>query len=178
MVPHCRARKNIMPDACQANAKLIRCQGFSQAWKHRDPAGLAWSAICYIVWHGSITGGTLLHPYIPYYNRAAALTCTASGVAVVSGIGAGRPGACVRSSVVQVVLYPLVSVWHLRQLSGYNCRGSLCKTLCAVLQRWRYNCIDITKAAVNACMWLYCSRAKQKPYTLIRCKAKEKPGHF
>lgn len=36
----------------------------------------------------------LLHPYIHYYNRRSALTCAASGVAVVSGIGAGRPGVC------------------------------------------------------------------------------------
>ena len=40
-----------------------------------DPAGLARSAICCTVWHGSITE---MHPYIPYYNRAAVLTCTAS----------------------------------------------------------------------------------------------------
>nr|DAL44184.1 MAG TPA_asm: conotoxin [Caudoviricetes sp.] len=32
--------------------------------------------------------------------------------------------------------------------------------MCAVLQRWRYSCIDDTKRAVNACMGLYCSRAK------------------
>lgn len=37
------------------------------------------------------------------------------------------------------------------------------------------NCIDGTKRAVNACMGLYCSRAKEKPCTLSRCKAKEKP---
>lgn len=43
-----------------------------------DPAGLAWSAICCTVWHGSITG---THSYIPYYNRRSALTCAASGVA-------------------------------------------------------------------------------------------------
>jgi hypothetical protein len=42
-----------------------------------DPAGLAWSAICRTVWHGFITGAPL-HPYIPYYNRAAVLTCAAS----------------------------------------------------------------------------------------------------
>ena len=32
-------------------------------------------------WHKSIAGA---HPYIPYYNRAAVLPCTVSGVAVVS----------------------------------------------------------------------------------------------
>ena len=47
--------------------------------------------------------------------------------------------------------------------------------MCAVLLCWRYNCIDGTKRAVNACMGLYCSRAKEKPCTLSRCKAKEKP---
>nr|DAG11606.1 MAG TPA: hypothetical protein [Caudoviricetes sp.] len=35
--------------------------------------------------------------------------------------------------------------------------------MCAVLLCWRYNCIDGTKRAVNACMGLYCSRAKEKP---------------
>ena len=39
------------------------------------------------------------------------------------------------------------------------------------------NCMDGTKRAVNACIWLYCSRAKQKPCTSSRCKAKEKPRH-
>ena len=48
--------------------------------------------------------GTPLHPYIPYYNRWSVLTCAASGVAVVSGIGVERLGACVRSSVAQAVL--------------------------------------------------------------------------
>lgn len=46
--------------------------------KHRDPAGLAWSAICRTVWHGSTAGSTLAPSYIPYYNRRPVLTCTAS----------------------------------------------------------------------------------------------------
>ena len=37
------------------------------------------------------------------------------------------------------------------------------------------NCIDMVKCAVNACIWLYCIRAKQKPCTVSGCKAKEKP---
>lgn len=64
--------KNIMPDVCQDNARLIRCQGSSrQVWEvsrprradpvpgaalasdlhtaGADPAGLAWSVICYTV---------------------------------------------------------------------------------------------------------------------------------
>ena len=89
MVPRRRARKKAQ---CQANARR---------WKHRDPAGLAWSAMCCTVWHGSITG---LHPYIHYYNRAAVLTCTASGVALVSGMRWRCCGAVIRSSVAQVVL--------------------------------------------------------------------------
>lgn len=32
-----------------------------------------------------------------------------------------------------------------------------------------------TKRTVNACMRLYCNKAKQKPCILSRCKAKEKP---
>ncbi len=35
--------------------------------------------------------------------------------------------------------------------------------------------MDVAKAAVYACMWLYCSMAKQKPCTPSGCKAKEKP---
>lgn len=38
--------------------------------------------------------GAPLSPYIHYYNRAAALTCTASGVALVSGIGYRASGCC------------------------------------------------------------------------------------
>nr|DAM22507.1 MAG TPA: hypothetical protein [Caudoviricetes sp.] len=66
-----------------------------------DPAGLAWSAICCAVWHGSITG---THPYIPYYNRAAVLICAASGMALVFGMCWRRYGVVIRSSVSQAVL--------------------------------------------------------------------------
>ena len=69
-----------------------------------DPAGLAWSAVCCTVWHGSITGGTAAPFYIPYYNRAAVLTCTASGVAVVFGMCWRCCGAVIRSSVAQATL--------------------------------------------------------------------------
>lgn len=48
------------------------------------------------------------HPYIHYYNRAAALTCTASGVAVVSGIGADAALDGMPSGVAQVVRRRLV----------------------------------------------------------------------
>ena len=73
MVPRRRTRKKAQ---CQANARPTRCHANARRWKHRDPAGLAWSAMCCTVWHGSITG---LHPYIHYYNRAAVLSYTASG---------------------------------------------------------------------------------------------------
>lgn len=68
-----------------------------------DPAGLAWSAVCCIVWRGPITGAPL-RPYIPYYNRAAALACTTSGVALVSGTRWRCYGAVIRSNVAQTVL--------------------------------------------------------------------------
>ena len=48
--------------------------------------------------------GAPLHPYIPYYNRAAALPCTASGVAVVSGMRWRCCGAVMCSNVAQAVL--------------------------------------------------------------------------
>jgi hypothetical protein len=38
-------------------------------------------------------------------------------------------------------------------------------------------CMDVIKAAINACVWLMRRRAKQKPCILSRCKAKEKPRH-
>ena len=116
------------------------------------------------------------HPYIHYYNRAAVLACTASGVAVVSwymlevlrrcdtlqrgagGIIAARVG--------------LVS-WS---ANGSNNRKSACKAPCAVLWRGRYNCIDSTKHAVNACAWLYCIRAKQKPCTVSDARQKKSPA--
>ena len=99
MVPRRRARKKAQ---CQANAR---------SGKHRDPAGLAWYAVCCTVWHGSITGYNGA-PYIHYYNRRYALTCTASGVALVSGMRWRCCGAVIRSSIAQAVLYPLLPVWY------------------------------------------------------------------
>ena len=49
---------------------------------------------------------------------------------------------------------------------------NLCTLFCSV---GGIICIDDTKRAVNACIGLYYGRAKQKPCTLRRCKAKEKP---
>lgn len=122
--------------------------------------------------------GAPLHPYIPYYNRAAVLVCTASGVAVVSGMRWRCYGAVIRSSVAQVVYSRLVWLLYCVRWNRSNQRKRHCKALCAVLQRGRYICIDGRKAVVNVCMGLYCNRTKQKPCTLSRCKAKEKPGHF
>lgn len=48
--------------------------------------------------------GAPLHSYIHYYNRAAALTCTAFGVVLVSGMCWRHRAAVIRSSVRQVVL--------------------------------------------------------------------------
>jgi hypothetical protein len=53
-----------------------------------------------------------MHPYIPYYNRAAALTCTVFGVAVVLGIGAGAaldgmPSSAAQAACVTAVLRAL-----------------------------------------------------------------------
>lgn len=52
--------------------------------------------------------GAPLRPYIPYYNRAAVLTCIASGVAVVSGICAGATLDGMPSNVAQLVYSRLV----------------------------------------------------------------------
>lgn len=87
-----------------------------------DPAGLAWSALCCTVWHGSITGRTPAPLYIPYYNRAAVLTCTASGVAVVSGICGGAVLDGMPSSVAQVVYSRLVYLLYCARWNRANQR--------------------------------------------------------
>lgn len=84
-----------------------------------DPAGLAWSAVYCTVWHGSITGAPL-HPYIPYYNRAAVLTCTTSGVALVSGTGGGAALDGMPSSVAQVVYRQFVRLLYCARWNGSN----------------------------------------------------------
>ena len=120
--------------------------------------------------------GAPLRPYIHYYNRRYALTCTASGVAVVSGMCWRFCGAVMCSNVAQAAQYSRMQPPHNSSKNTANSRKSVCKALCAVLQRWRYNCIDKTKRSVSACIGLYFSRAKQKPCTLNRCKAKENPA--
>lgn len=62
----------------------------------------------------------MLHPYIPYYNRAAALPCTASGVAVVSGIGGGATLDGMPSSVAQVVYRRLAYLLYCVLWNGSN----------------------------------------------------------
>ena len=65
----------------------------------RPPRRCCWTAP-----PGELCRAEPLRPYIPYYNRAAVLTCIASGVAVVSGICWRCCGAVIRSSVAQAVL--------------------------------------------------------------------------
>nr|DAQ34817.1 MAG TPA: hypothetical protein [Caudoviricetes sp.] len=60
--------------------------------------------------------GAPLHPYIPYYNRAAALIYTAFSVVVVSGIGGSVALDGMPSSVAQVVYRRLFAVAVLRML--------------------------------------------------------------
>lgn len=81
-----QVRRGCTADSVSALARDLHTVG-------DDPAGLAWSAICCTVWHGSITGASM-RPYIHYYNRAAVLTCTASGVALVSGMCWRASGRC------------------------------------------------------------------------------------
>lgn len=58
--------------------------------------------------------------YIPYYNRAAVLPCTASGVAVVSGIGGGAALNGMLSNVSQVVYRQLVYLLYCVHWNGSN----------------------------------------------------------
>lgn len=67
--------------------------------------------------------------YIPYYNRAAALPCIASGVAVVSGSGLGAALDGMPSSVAQVVHRRLVWLLYCVRWNGSNQRKSPCKAL-------------------------------------------------
>ena len=39
-----------------------------------------------------------------------------------------------------------------------------------------YNCMDDTKSAVNACIWLYCSRAKIKALHRVDARQKKSPA--
>lgn len=82
--------------------------------------------------------GALLRPYIHYYNRAAALACTASerggGILVYAGL---RPGAVIRSSVAHVVYRRRVCMLYRVRWNMANQRKGHCKALCAVLHRGR-----------------------------------------
>jgi hypothetical protein len=119
MVPRRRSRKKAQ---CQANARLTRCQANARCRKHRDPAGLAWP----------------LHPYIPYYNRAAVLGCTASGrdagiwyvLEVLRRCDTLQRGA----GGIIAAFAGLVS-WR---WNWANLRKSPCKALCAILCCWLY----------------------------------------
>ena len=93
-----------LPLDCSAGWRVPDCPALTIDPVPECKPPLAWSAMCCTVWHGSTAGRTPAHSYIPYYNRASVLTCTASGVAVGSGICVERPGAVMPSSVSQVVL--------------------------------------------------------------------------
>ena len=89
-------------------------------------------------WHGLRYAAL---SYMPYYNRAAVLTCAAS-----------RRGAS--GVIVDCIGLVLLAVERV------NRRKSPCKAPCAVLRHWSYNCMDWIKDAVKACIGLYCSKAK------------------
>ena len=62
------SRCALTADRCQITSRRANpCTGCKPDALAAPP--LAWSALCCTVWHGSITGGAPLHPYIPYYNR-------------------------------------------------------------------------------------------------------------
>ena len=71
----------------------------------------------------------LLRSYIPYYNRAAVLPCTASGVAVLSGIGGGATLDGMPSTVAQVVHSRLVWLLYCVRWNWTNQRKRRCKAL-------------------------------------------------
>lgn len=73
--------------------------------------------------------GAAVRPYIHYYNRAAALTCTAFGVAVVSGIGGGAALDGMPSNAAQAVYRQLVYLLYRARWNMANQRESPCKAL-------------------------------------------------
>lgn len=62
----------------------------------------------------------LLRSYIPYYNRAVALACTAPSVAQVPDIGAGAALDGMPSSVAQAVHRRLVYLLYCVRWNGSN----------------------------------------------------------
>lgn len=66
------------------------------------------------------------------------LTCTASGVAVVSGIGGGATLDGMPSDVSQAVYRPLVWLLYCVRWNWTNQRKHCCKALQTVLAFWRY----------------------------------------
>lgn len=144
-----------------------------------DPAGLAWSAVCCTVWHGSITGAhrcTLIYLIIigwlcwPVQRPGGALVSWYALEVLRCCDTLHRVAGCV------IFAYSgLVSAdgCIMGQTTG-KAPVKPCALFCGV---GGITCTDGIKAFVNACMWLYCRRTK-KPCTLRRCKAKEKPGHF
>lgn len=128
-------------------------------------AGLAWFAICRTVWHGSITGGAPLHPYIPYYNRR--LPCPVQCPVLRRYL--------VSVEVLRLMVCPLV--WRSWCIGGLRVCCIVCSEIGQINGKavvkpckrfWRCGCIicmNGIKAAVNAC------------WQLIRCRAKIKSLH-
>ena len=88
------------------------------------------------------------------------MTCTATGVAVVSGIGAGAALDGVPSSGVQVRIGGLcgccIAFVGIGQING-NAAVKPCERFCRC---GGINCMDGKKAVVNACAQLHCNKAK------------------
>ena len=104
------------------------------------------------------------------------MPCTASGVALVSGMHWRRCGAMMCFDVSQAVQYSRMCIYNsvkTRQIVG-KVPVKPCALFCGM---GGIICIDTAKHAVNACVWLIRFLAKEKPCTLSRCKAKEKPRH-
>ena len=99
-------------------------------------------------------------PYIHYYNRAAVLVCTVSGRPVRrrlryiricrSGNVGGRMGQILGKATVK----PCKRFWCLAGII----------------------CMDSTKHVVNACMGMYCSRAKRKALHRVDARQKKSPA--
>lgn len=121
-----KARKEVRRQVTSGSARPPR----SCCWTAPPGGGCALTADrCQIVIRRAGMVCDLLRSYMPYYNRAAALTCAASGVAVVSGTGEGVALDGMPSGAAQAVYRRLVYMLYCVRWNGSNRRKHRCKAL-------------------------------------------------
>lgn len=138
-----------------------------------NPLPLAWSVLCCIAGHGSITG---TRPYIPYYNRRLPCPVQRPVWQRYLGIFGGAALDGMPSSVAQVVYMRLVWLLYCVRCNGANQRKIPCEALRAVLRCGWYNCINGTKRTVNACMRCIAAGQNKSPAFSADARQKKSPA--